>query len=61
MKKLVINSGKAYVMENKEDYNLTDSYEHAKDFRWCWLWFSKKTFLKGINKRFGSGWEFKWM
>lgn len=61
MKKLVIRRGGLYIAEEELDYSVTIDINKAKNFKWMWLWASKKDILTGINNRFrdqGSFWEY---
>ena len=48
-----------YIAEDTVDdkYYITKRLFIAKDFKWSWLFFSKKVFLEGIQNKFP---EFKW-
>lgn len=61
MSKLIITDGILYIGENKDDYFTTEKSNEAKDFKWCWLFFSEKIFLEGIKKRFGNKFEFEYL
>jgi len=55
---LLIQRDKEYIAEGNNDYFLTQNINKARDFKWVWLFISKKTVLEGINSRFGNGFQY---
>lgn len=61
MKKLIITNGTQYIQETESDYCLTTDINKANNFRWYWLFISKKIILEGIRNRFGNQYSYKYI